>query len=144
MGGFYDIYVLSADRTRSTIDRFLARFAPQREESASEYTVPQYSPAPTSVCGHDYELIEYCEVHPHETQAVYWRNLAAVDPAHVMVFFTPDAAVIFGLSVTGDPQQWLDMLLKFAKSDCGYFDFEQPPPSTSAEFRATSKRMRDG
>jgi hypothetical protein len=142
VSGFYDIYVLSADRTRGAIDRFLDHFAPQREESATEYEVPQYASAPTSVFQHAHEIIDYCVVHPHAAHAIYWRSLAAGDPAHVMVFFTLDAGMILGMSVSRDPQRWLDTLLAFAESDSGYVGFEEPPPTTIAEFYAACKRNR--
>ena len=143
MSGFYDIYVLSGDRTRIAIDRFLDQFAPRREDSATDYEVPQYASTPVAVFQHAHELIDYCVVHPHETHAIYWRSLATGDPAHVIVFFTSDAAVIFGLSVSRDPQRWLDTLLEFAKSDRGYVGFEEPPPITTAEFHAECERNRE-
>jgi hypothetical protein len=143
VSGFYDVYVLSADRARIAIDRFLDRFAPQHEESASEYEIPQYSSPPVSVFRHAHELVDYCVVHQHEAHAIYWRRSAAGDPAHVMVFFTSDAAVIFGMSVSRDPQRWLDTLLEFAKSDSGYVGFEEPPPTTIAEFHAACERNRE-
>jgi hypothetical protein len=46
-----DIYVLAPERTASTVDRFLAKYVPEREQTAIDYEMPEYSNAPVAVFG---------------------------------------------------------------------------------------------
>jgi hypothetical protein len=136
MPGYCDIYALSAIRTADVVERFLNRFAPQREAMADEYEVPRYSDSPAIVFRRDTELVAYCVAHTSEPHSMYWRRLGAGDPAHVMVFFTPDEGLILGLSVVAESDHWLAKLLAFAGSDVGCVLFEDPPPDTARDFRA--------
>ena len=138
--GFYDVYVLSPKRSAEMIDRFLGRFAPVREESADEYCVPRFSDTPEHLFRRASELIDFCVIHPREPQGIYWRSVAARDPAHAMAFFTTDAALILGLSVSADSDRWLAKLLAFTSAEVGLVLFEDPPPDTAAEFRALAHK----
>ena len=60
MPEYSDIYIISEKRDRSVIENFLDRFLPQREESADEYEIPQYSDNPESIFTEASDLIEYC------------------------------------------------------------------------------------
>jgi hypothetical protein len=136
VSGFYDVYVLAPARTADAVDRFLARFAPERQESGSEYAVPQYADAPAHVFQRDGDLVRYCVAHPHEPHGLYWQCLGAADPAHAIAFFTADGALILGLSVMADAERWLAELRAFTGSEAGCVLFEVPPPNTATAFRA--------
>jgi hypothetical protein len=129
MPPFADIYVLAESRTEAAVSAFLTHFAPEREQSADEYLIPQRTLHTAS------EVIAYCCSHPSEAQSIYWRRIGDGDPAHVMAFFTSDARLIFGLSVSEDAaERFFAELRRHAHSDIGYITFESPPPETAAEF----------
>jgi hypothetical protein len=135
MPGYFDIYVLAPDRSATTASRFLLEFAPRRQQSAAEYEFPQFSDRPTTVLLTAQEAIRYCIEHPSEPQSLYFRNLAD-RPAHVMLFFTADQGLIFGLSVEqAEAEDRFRRLCDWAGTQIGYVTFEEPPPATANEFR---------
>ena len=135
MPPYADIYVLATSRTEAAVDEFLDYFAPQREQSAIDYSIPQHEDPPQRVFQTASEVVTYCCQHSTETQSIYWRRVGDGEPAHVMVFFTSDAQLIFGLSVSENvANQFLAELQRHAHSDIGYITFESPPPETAAEF----------
>jgi hypothetical protein len=135
MSGYYDVYALATARTTDEVQRFLAHFAPEREESADDYTIPRFSDSPLYVFDRANEVIEYCVSHLTEPQSIYWRCLRESGPAHAMVFFTTDGALLLGLSVITDEDQWLKDLKAFAGSNVGCVLFEEAPPDSAEEFR---------
>jgi hypothetical protein len=140
MCGFYDVYVLAPARTADAVDRFLARFAPHRVESADEYQVPQYDENPTATFNAAEDAVAYCIVHPAESLNLYWRCLGENDPAHAMVFFTADGSLILGLSVSEKSERWLADLLAATGGTTGAVAFEEPPPGTADEFLAWAEQ----
>ena len=62
----YDVYVLSFGRARSTVDIFLRQFAESMEESAGDYSVPQYADKPIFIVKTASELIDYLTRQPAE------------------------------------------------------------------------------
>lgn len=133
-GGYYDVYVSARERSVAEAVRFLAAFAPSGEQSASEYTFPEYSEQPTAVFGTAAEAIRYCETYPTEAQRFYFRNPNGT-PAHAMLFFTSDGGLILGLSVSEEVEEAFTGLKAHARSDLGYITFESPPCERAAEFR---------
>jgi hypothetical protein len=133
---FYDVYLLCPARSADLVDRFLARFAPQREPAAAEYEVPRYAEAPAEIFPTAAGLVDYCVRHPTEPHGLYWRCLAGGDPAHAMVFFTADSGLIVGLSVAREPDRWLGELQVAMESAVGWIGLEQPPPDTARAFLA--------
>src|SRR5690349_527511 len=100
MPGYYDVYCLAPLRNSEAIERFLQLFAPVRKQAADEYELPQYADVPDCVFSSVDQVIVHCVNLPTEPYGIYWRCLNEGDPANAMVFFTPDSAVLFGLSVT--------------------------------------------
>ncbi|HJZ90588.1 MAG TPA: hypothetical protein VKE40_06915 [Gemmataceae bacterium] len=143
MSGYYDVYALAPARTAEAVERFLARFAPAREPAADEYEVPRYADTPAVVFHTPAELVAHCVAHPAEPHGLYWRCLGSGDPAHVMVFFTPDGGLILGVSVTADPERWLAELLASTGSKVGGVGFEEPPPDTASEFAGWTMRAAE-
>ena len=141
MPPFADVYVLAKSRTEAAVVEFLGHFAPQREQSADEYWIPQHADPPQHIFQTATEVVAYCCNHPTETQPIYWRRVGDGEPAHLMVFFTSDAQLIFGLSVSENvADQYLAELRGHAHSDIGYIAFESPPPETAVEFRQFAHR----
>jgi hypothetical protein len=128
------VYVLSSDRSAKSAERFLDTFAPHREQSADDFVFPQYAKQPNLVVKSAREAILYCEAHPSEEQSLYFRNLGD-GPAHAMLFFTPDDALILGLSVVEREDEWFVRLKEYAGSRVGYITFETAPVRTASEFR---------
>ncbi|MGC3970164.1 MAG: hypothetical protein QM775_23400 [Pirellulales bacterium] len=127
--------MLAESRTETAISAFLAHFAPEHEESADEYLIPRRTDAPQRIFHTASEMIAYCCSHLSEPQSVYWQRIGDGDPAHAMAFFTSDARLIFGLSVSEDAaEHYFAELRRHAHSDIGYITFESPPPETAAEF----------
>jgi hypothetical protein len=135
MPPYADIYVLAEARTEAAVAAFLEHFAPVREETADEYWIPKNADVPQKIFHVASEVVSFCCTHPSEAQAVYWRRVGDGDPAYAMVFFTPDARLIFGLSVSEDSAEcYLAELRRHARSEIGYITVENPPPETAAEF----------
>jgi len=141
MPPFADVYVLADSRTEAAVVGFLTHFAPEREQTADEYWIPQHADSPQQIIRDAYEVVSYCCCHSTEAQSIYWRRIGDDDPAHLMVFFTSDTQLIFGLSVSETAaDQFLAELRKYAHSDIGYIAFESPPPETAVEFRQLAHR----
>lgn len=140
MAGFYDVYVLSDDRSKATVVQFLDRFLPEREETAVDYPVPRYSDAPEICLDSADELLSYLERHSDEPHSIYWASQASGDPQNAMLFATVDGHAIYGLSVERNEQEYLATLMSFLNSANGYIDFEYPPPDSAPEFE---KKMVD-
>jgi hypothetical protein len=134
--GYYDVYVLAPKRTAETVERFLRWFAPTRTSCADEFSVPRFAKEAHTVFRTADELIAYCVAHPTEPHGIYWRCTHERDPAHAMVFFTPDGGLIFGLSVENDAAHWRAELMDDTGSEIAWVGFEEPPPDTAAEFVA--------
>lgn len=134
MDGFYDVYVLSPHRSAKTAKSFLDTFLPIREPSAEEYHFPELSGQEPLTFVSASDAIHHCATHSGAVQAFYFRNLE-LNPTHAMLFFTADAGLILGLSVTeGQEAGTLDQLKKFAGATTGIIEFESPPPETVEEF----------
>ena len=136
-GAFYDCYVLVRSRSANLVVAFLDHFLPARAESAAEYQVPQYSPAPSHRFQVASELLAYLEQHPNEPHTIYWRSLAAVGPAHAMACATDDGALILGLSCEAEPAV-AERLLAEMKQSVGSADgaiwLESSPPRSASRF----------
>ena len=65
-GIYANLYSLVESRSAKIVHDFLARFLPNREESAEEYEVPQYADTPDVVFDNANDLIAYLEHHSHE------------------------------------------------------------------------------
>ena len=62
MTGFYaDIYLVKNSRSKDLVISFLNHFLPQREESADEYLIPQYSDKPKFEFSELDELMDFLE-----------------------------------------------------------------------------------
>lgn len=131
MPEYSDIYVISEKRDRKTIEAFLNNFLPEREESADEYEVPQYSDNPELMFSEARELIEYCEDHKNIEHAIYWRASGNSKPEHGMVFYLSDGFVVYGLSTDASNQQYAAQLLvelkKYFNTTHGYIGHEASP-----------------
>ena len=137
MPGYYDVYVLSRDRSKATVLRFLDRFLPDREETQEDYSLPHLSDAPHIFFASQDELLDYLESHPSEPYALYWQSAVADDPRNAMVFPTSDGCMIYGLSVEQRARRYLSEVMSFLKEGKGYVAFECPPPTTAAAFEKT-------
>jgi hypothetical protein len=146
MPEYTDLYALSARRTEERVTAFAERFLPEREETADEFEVPQFARAPEQVFRTSAELIRHCCARLSEAHTVYWRNTRDMEPAYAMVFFLPDAHVVYGLSTaSGDPQlveRLLAELKDFVGAEHAYAAHEQPPAENAVEFRRLAARRR--
>jgi hypothetical protein len=139
-GPYADCYVLSNNRTKEFIYSFIDHFIPQREETADEYEIPQYSDSPVIVHKTADELIDYLVQNKNEIHTLYWRNIIEQDINGAMCFFTNDGNVILGLyCVTTSfdsviENTCLQHLKSFCKSSDGYIAYEQPADHTTIEF----------
>ena len=141
MGGFFDIYVLSRDRSWASAMSFLDRFLPNRKETADDYNVPNNSDRPRA-CFDDIDgLFTYLEQHPNEPHAIYWTSEAQGDPRCAMVFPTADGQMVYGLSVEGNEHRFLADLMTFLNSAEGYIDFEAPPPDNASAFVDAARKF---
>lgn len=126
-----DIYVLSKKRDKVSIELFLNKYLPQREECAEDYAIPQFSQSPEILFSRDHELIEYCEKNTHIKHAIYWWGLDNGTLHRAMVFFLMDGCIVYGLSTSGNnmefPKKVLQDLKNYLGSNHGYITYEEPP-----------------
>lgn len=96
----YDIYVLSPNRSKVTVELFLSRFGKGMEASAADYPVPQFADNPIQVFTVPGELVDYLIQHPAEPYNLYYRNLGQKESIrNAIVSFTNDGNMIVGLTV---------------------------------------------
>jgi hypothetical protein len=134
MAGFHDVYVLSDQRSKAEVTRFLDRFLPEREEVADDYAVPHLSDRPEIVFAGADDLLTYLGEHPDRSHGIYWASRAVGDPRFAMIFPTTDGQVVYGLSVERDAAEFLAELKAHLGSPTGYVDFENPPPDNAPDF----------
>lgn len=131
MPEYSDIYVISDKRDRGTLNKFLDNFLPDREESADEYEIPQYSDSPDSILSSAGELVDYCCENKTSEHAIYWRAPKQRKPEHGMVFYLADGNVIYGLSTDASDSKFANDLLTRLKthvgSALGYIGYEASP-----------------
>ncbi len=131
MPEYSDIYVISDKRDEKTVENFLNGFLPEREESADEYEVPQFSASPDIVYSKAEDLVRYCSSNQSAEYAVYWRAVNQRKPEHGMVFYLKDGHVIYGLSTDASDDAFAQKLLIKLKehlgSELGYIGHEASP-----------------
>ncbi len=131
MPEYSDIYVISDKRDGKTIEKFLQDFLPNREESADEYEVPQFTDKPEVIYKKDRDLIQHCEKNKNIEHAIYWRATNGSKPEHGMVFYLSDGFVIYGLSTDAANQEFAAELLiemkKYLNTAHGYIAHEASP-----------------
>jgi hypothetical protein len=140
MPEYADIYSLFRRRNRTTIDWFLDRFMPAREEAVDEYWIPPGASIPTTVFRSASELLDYCCERPEQEHGIYWRSIGGVRPEHGMVFFHTDGSMVLGLSTDSADHDLVDRLCEelgsMEDAVASYITHEDLPPSTASEFIA--------
>lgn len=137
MPSYSDIYVISERRDFKTINEFLNKFLPARDETAVEYEFPQYSDNPEIVYRSAEDALRK-SINEHELDyRIYWRALNEAKPEHGMVFFLSDGYVIYGLSTDDSyPEYAAELLSKmksFLGSDLGYIGHEASPDAENLQ-----------
>jgi hypothetical protein len=139
-----DIYALAPERSAAAVERFLARFLPNRERADADYTVQVGGDESAAVIDTPEELAAFCEAEPRADARAYWTSRAVGDPQSAHVFFLPDGGLVLGLSVVERNQaawdRWLAEMQAFAGAAHGYWTGERPPEDTIAEFIAVALR----
>jgi hypothetical protein len=134
---YLDVYVISSDRNAHSAFRFLDRFLPERQESAEEYEIPQYSNPSEAVLKTDKEIVGYCCENKNVDYRIYWRNSTDSKPEHAMVFFLRDGSVIYGLSTDASAPEYAKTLLSKLKTELntnyGYIVWESSPDADTFE-----------
>jgi hypothetical protein len=141
-----DIYVLANERSATMVERFLARFLPERVRADADYTVCVSGDETVAVFGTPEELTTFCESQPHADGRAYWNGPSKGDPRSAHVFFLPDGGLVLGLSVAATDEaawnRWLSDLRSFTGSEYGYWTGECPPENTVCEFVARAEKAR--
>jgi hypothetical protein len=113
-----DIYALAPERSAASVQRFLARFLPDRRRAADDYWVQLGGVNPASTFDTPEEMVQFCEAHPEAEARAYWNSRVAGDPHSAHVFFLPAGGLVLGLSVAAENEpawhRWLDELMAFA------------------------------
>jgi len=87
MPEYADIYVISNKRDKNTIYAFLDNFLRNREESAAEYEIPQYSENPEILFQSAGQLIDHCTKNREVEHSIYWASSNDTKLEHGMLFF---------------------------------------------------------
>ncbi len=139
-GYFADCYVLTDRRTKDFIYSFLDNFIPNRQETADEYEIPQYSNKPTTVYKTADQLIDFLVINKSKIHTVYWTNITESEIKGAMCFFTKDEHLIVGLYCSTDSPDttiediYLEKLQEFCQTKNGYITYEEPAPQDTADF----------
>ncbi|RAW00277.1 hypothetical protein [Pseudochryseolinea flava] len=142
MGYYADCYVLTNDRTKKFVDKFLNTFVPHRKEQVDIYEVPQYKGDTEMEFYLADQVIQYLEINVNIPYTIYWENLHDAEPRFANCFFTDDNNLIVGLGCNTDDiteNDLLAKLMKFCGTEFGYITYEQPAPRNSTAFIAIAK-----
>jgi len=139
--GYYaDCYILCENRTSAFIHFFLDTFLPNRQESADEYEVPQYSDKPKVIFKTSLELIDYLSLNKDEVHTIYWSNTDKTNIKGAMCFFTNNGHLILGIycetmfpDTTIEDKVFGD-LKEFCGNSKGYITYEEPATHDTNEF----------
>jgi hypothetical protein len=138
-----DLYTLAPERSATTVARFLDHFIPNREESAADYAMPQYSRNPSMILTNADDAFQYSVANRSAAQRIYGHRLGQGEPRSAHVFFLADGGLILGLSIEESTearwQWWLEQLKQFVGSPFGYYVCETPPAESIADFRRLAK-----
>ena len=142
-----DLYALAPMRSSAVIDRFLARYMPDREVCDTEYTVRVGDDEQVFLFDTPEKMATFCEASLRAEGRAYWRNRHGGDPHSAHVFFLPDGGLVFGISVTASDRaawdRWLTDLKAFIGADHGYWICETPPAGSIAEFADIASRYAE-
>lgn len=140
-----DIYILASERSIAVAKKFITTWLSGFNESASEYSFPQYSSKPEAVYSSVDKLLNILMKASNEPHSIYWNNPKNDSVRSGMLFFTFDGAMIAGLSVaTEDAKEIVQYMKELADTiggQFGYKAFEEPPPETVTEFIELTKAM---
>lgn len=132
---YYDVYVLCAERSSLSFDKFRSAFLTDTEEAAAEYEFPRYAETPEFITKDLSVILERLYLEKKEDYAIYWRIGVDRIIKSAMMFFTNDGYVIYGLTVAGEQaENMLENLKQLFSGKIGGIAFEQPPPLNSKEF----------
>ncbi len=144
MGYLADIYVIKKTRSKKLADDFLNHFLPNREESAKDYLIPEYSNNPSNKFDNADKLMSFLELYENYSNKIYWRNTDDNNPnKHGMIFYNEDRSMIFGISRNADmsgnfntenEDQGLTEMKKYFDTNLGYIQYEHPPVDNYNEF----------
>jgi hypothetical protein len=144
MGYLADIYVIKKTRSKKLADQFLNHFLPNREQSAKDYLIPEYSDKPTHQFNNAYDLMSFLELNKNYSNRIYWRNKDDENSnKHGMIFYNEDGSMIFGISRNADmsgnlntdnEDQCLTEMKKYFDTNLGYIHYENPPVDSYKEF----------
>lgn|SRR5262249_14405856 len=113
------------------------------EESAIEYEFPRFADRPDAVYNSPWELIERLLAEPSQPHSLYWMNPRGGHVLHGMLFFTADAGLIAGLTVSTEDldvaEKTLRELAQSVDARYGYALGDSPPPDTASEFKAEAR-----
>jgi hypothetical protein len=144
MGYLADIYVIKKTRSKKLAVQFLNHFLPNREQSAKDYLIPEYSDKPTHQFNNAYDLMSFLELNKNYSNRIYWRNKDDENSnKHGMIFYNEDGSMIFGISRNADmsgnlntdnEDQCLTEMKKYFDTNLGYIHYENPPVDSYKEF----------
>ena len=140
MGYLADVYVIKKTRSKDLADDFLNHFLPDREETADEYFIPQYSYNPIQEFDNANDLMLYLELNKNYSNGIYWRNTDEESlNKHGMIFYNEDGTMIFGISRNADmsgnlntdnENECLTEMKKYLDTSLGYIRYETPPTNS--------------
>lgn len=144
MGYLADIYVIKKTRSKKLAIDFLNHFLPNREESAVDYVIPQYSENPIHEFDNAEDVMSFLETNPECSQSIYWGNTDESNRnKHGMIFYNKDGTMIFGISRNADmsgnfntenEDECLAEMKKYFDTNLGYIHYENPPVDNYEEF----------
>lgn len=145
----FEIYVLCSERSAAMAGRFLADFAINRIQVATDFPFPEFIEEPRIVFTDPNELIRQLETESSESYSIYW-NVERGVADQVMLFFTEDGGMIAGLGGPKIPAEVaFSAMQKTVNGKYGYVTSGSSPPTSIDAFvslceRSTLVNLFDG
>jgi hypothetical protein len=134
----FDLYIWAGARDKPTVLSFLATYAKDMKETATNYPFPQFSDEHNHVYYDLSSLIDVLLNNYNASYSLYFRSCRANDPIQsAMLFFTSDGGLIVGITMWCEPDNLkfhLQQLASCVTGECGYATIESPPPLTKNLF----------
>ncbi|MFM2267896.1 MAG: hypothetical protein RL757_1337 [Bacteroidota bacterium] len=148
MAEYIDIYFLVEKRTIEVALDFMDKYAPLSVPSADDYPVALHSDNPTIIFDEPISLMRFLSAEKYIDYAIYWsneHNQSNYFIEHIMIFYTDDNKMIFGISVDKHNCLKFDIdgvikdINQFIKSNIYCITVEEPPPFNAMEFEDFAK-----
>lgn len=146
MPQYLDQYFSVANRDANLAKSFLIKCLPESESDTMEYVIEGQKKGSTQSFENINDILAYLELNTNCEYTFYWHSLKKESIIqHVMLFYTNDGGIIYGVSILGrfpDERESLIIfkdLKTFLGSKIACITSEEPAPNNLVEFITFAK-----